>query len=235
MGKYRISFIIDGRNIAIDDKKMSFIVDKILTQPFGTYTKMSLETTDSNDSLVSFNESLFRSVFSDTTCLHAFAGGMPGEISFDFKLKGSIHITSESRYIKFLIDRDDFVKINGPEKIYYMFLSIAKQFSQLTNANLQVVESEKFYEKTEMRVIKGPHRSRYLDWIHILGPSAYSPAYTKEELLNAPAYRVEEWENDVVFMMCYEKPFEYDLPENIERVRAITDYLRGKKRVVQIE
>ena len=50
-----------------------------------------------------------------------------------------------------------------------------------------------------------------LKWIHILGAAYYqSNGYTKEELLNALAYRVEALENDVIHMVSYENPFSWD-------------------------
>jgi len=63
-----------------------------------------------------------------------------------------------------------------------------------------------------------------LTWIHINSPGDYHGFYTKEVLLNAPAYHIEEWDNDVIFTQAFKDPFSLDDPEVQRQYAALHNY-----------
>ena len=62
-----------------------------------------------------------------------------------------------------------------------------------------------------------------LGWSHLMSKSEYEEYYTKEVLLNAPAFKVEEREDESIFFQCYENPFEFE--KEVEQVKVISKYL----------
>jgi hypothetical protein len=233
MGKYRIKFSIREINNPVSENRLTEILNHLLSEQFGPFKRMALDLYSPSQEYIPYNKQQFilNLVKNDA---HSYLLGEPGVIQLDSNLQADFKRSSGSNYTSLMIDRDDFIEIEGPKKIYDLFMSIVRLMPAVSNANISAIMSKIFYDQINMTRVLAPF-GKYLDWIHILSPSEYLPKFTKEELLNAPAYRVEEWDNDVVFMMCYENPFEYELPENVERVRKISDYLRSKKRVIQIE
>jgi hypothetical protein len=233
MGKYRFSFHITGKGTHLDDDRLIQMVEAIYTQYYGAFKTMNLGLTGISPyepfNALRFKEYVIKEQETDGYLFAEIDKLLQSDLEF------CVSRSNDKNVIRMVIDHDNFINEGGSEKIYNLFITLSRLMPGLCDAVCGPVMSSYFYDKIDMTRVLAPHSGRYLYWIHILGPSEYAPKYLKEELLNAPAYRVEEWENDVVFMMCYENPFEYDLPENVERVRKISDYLDDKERVVQIE
>jgi hypothetical protein len=64
-----------------------------------------------------------------------------------------------------------------------------------------------------------------LFWAVIKKKSSYQKFVDKSALLSMPAYKVEELENDSVFIQYYEDPWEYDSPEAIEYQRQCSAHI----------
>ncbi|MBB6463608.1 hypothetical protein [Flammeovirga kamogawensis] len=53
----------------------------------------------------------------------------------------------------------------------------------------------------------------------------YEEDHTKEQLLNCPFIKVEEWEGGSIEMLHYNNPLEIESEENIEQIRKVRKYL----------
>lgn len=64
-----------------------------------------------------------------------------------------------------------------------------------------------------------------INWYYLLSLTCYQEYYTREDLLAAPAYRVEELDNGWIELICYDHPLRRDTPENLARIDELTRYL----------
>lgn len=69
-----------------------------------------------------------------------------------------------------------------------------------------------------------------LGWAHLVSPRGIAPYYLPEDLLQAPAYRVQQLENGLIEMLVYPHPLAYELPENRQRIIELTRYFAAKRR-----
>jgi hypothetical protein len=108
-------------------------------------------------------------------------------------------------------------------RIYSFFKSLTQLNGELEFSRCLEVESLKHYEKID--AIRTPSCfAGKLGWFHLLSKSEYEEYYSKDVLLKAPVFKVEEWENESIFFQCYENPFEFEKEE--ERIIAISKYLK---------
>jgi hypothetical protein len=68
----------------------------------------------------------------------------------------------------------------------------------------------------------------HLRWMHFLAPSNYTLFLSTEDLLAAPASRVEKREDGIVVLRAFDDPFKSDDPEVLRRLAVLSDYLRSK-------
>lgn len=62
-------------------------------------------------------------------------------------------------------------------------------------------------------------------WYHVLSPLGYQDYFKREDLINAPAYKVEELTDKTICLMTYPHPLEFASEESTERISKLTKYL----------
>jgi hypothetical protein len=68
-----------------------------------------------------------------------------------------------------------------------------------------------------------------LGWLHLAKPLAYEPFFTRDDLLNAPAHEVLEWDDGTIQIMTYKDFLPYNRPEALEAIRRLSLYLNEKR------
>jgi hypothetical protein len=66
-------------------------------------------------------------------------------------------------------------------------------------------------------------------WLHLVSPTVYEPFFTREDLLNAPAHEVLEWDDGTIQITTYKDFLPYDRPEALEAIRRLSLYLNEKR------
>ena len=85
------------------------------------------------------------------------------------------------------------------------------------------------YEKFDIESAP-PCFTSQLAWAHIISPRGYKDYFSKEELLAIPEVSlIKELEDDKILIMIYDYPFDYDKPENIEKIKKVTTYLNERR------
>jgi hypothetical protein len=69
-----------------------------------------------------------------------------------------------------------------------------------------------------------------LGWAHLVAPRAIAPYYLPEDLLRAPAYRVQRLDNGLIELLVYARPLDYRLPKSRERILELTCYFAATRR-----
>jgi hypothetical protein len=67
-----------------------------------------------------------------------------------------------------------------------------------------------------------------LGWYHLVSPPGFQPYFKRQDLLNAPAYDIEELEDGTICLMTYPHPLEFGTEENTARLIELTNYLYHK-------
>jgi hypothetical protein len=66
-----------------------------------------------------------------------------------------------------------------------------------------------------------------LGWYHVISPRGYQDYFRREDLLRAPALRLEELPDGAIALMSYAHPLEFATPENTAQIIKITNYLNS--------
>ena len=69
-----------------------------------------------------------------------------------------------------------------------------------------------------------------IGWYHLISSRSYELYYSQQDLLNAPAYKVQKLDNGWVEMYVYPNPLDYDKPENLQRLTETANYLNACRR-----
>lgn len=117
----------------------------------------------------------------------------------------------------------------GGESIILNFLQKVYQYFDVVNVKaaphpdlMNVYETEDLEEEELLF-------DQYLGWVHLISKSIYDGIYLDhEDLLEAPAYKVEEWSKDVLFLQVYENLFAFEDPENRSRIIKLNQFLNEK-------
>jgi hypothetical protein len=237
--QYKIDFRMSEKNNPFNKERAKLILDLIFNNPFGGFKEMFITYKDNDESeydLVPFDESIVSdSVLNSSQCSIVLSSG--GKYH-DARLYVSFLKRNDFNSFSIVIDKEDFLEQDGLRKVEKYIRNIAPVFTRLDNASCSTTKVN-FIElwnklKLDFPLLCFPD---FICWINITGPAAfehpYQNVYKQEDILKAPVYQLEKWDNGFIFMKAYENPFEYNTPENIERVVKLTNYLWEKAHIEQ--
>ena len=106
-----------------------------------------------------------------------------------------------------------------------------KVYEKLTPRIIRVGDSEA-REKLKSRhgLVLMPGLGR-IEWLQIVHPDVYSELYNPSELVAAPAYAAEIWEDGALFLRVYGDPKDWENEENISLANFIPGFLAGTANV----
>jgi hypothetical protein len=67
-------------------------------------------------------------------------------------------------------------------------------------------------------------------WLHLVTPTSYDPFFTRDDLLNAPANEILEWDNGTVQIMTYSQFLPFDRLEVETALTNFSHYLNEKRK-----
>ena len=233
MGKYRVRFFVTERENPLGKERLDAIVNLLLDNPFGKYEKMCPDVDEHE--FIPFSKNL---LLEEIQRRKYFSIIMRSEMSSE-NPEGNLSITLTSEKnrnsLALIIDHDDFITSGEVGRFLLFVENMSKMFTKLTRGSVRAVEfnADKYRKKHKVKRLNDCFGG-YIKWIHILGVFHYKEnGYSKNDLLNAPAYKVEEWENDTVFMMSYKEPFSWDEEVTINQMKELNNYLLDKAEDIQ--
>ncbi len=212
--------IIDKRDELTDQKLVSSIIEKILKNPFIGFEEMGLNYKEEYERLDP--EKALKNLLKRLSANVKFKTRSPFNMIASIN-KDKIHNT-------IIIKTDDPNNLDHNCDSYKTYASeLAGLLPELIYANINPtgVNSGDFYYENDIELVPSNCVRLHVGWWHLLPPKSYLVDYTREEMLNIPAYKVKEHENGVIEMQVWENPFEYDKPENIEQLKKVVNYMRS--------
>jgi hypothetical protein len=70
----------------------------------------------------------------------------------------------------------------------------------------------------------------YLGWHTLISRRGYAPYFELQDLLQVPAYHVEELANAAVSITAYPNPFDFESSDTHRRIVEITRYLNDRRK-----
>lgn len=70
----------------------------------------------------------------------------------------------------------------------------------------------------------------YLGWHTLVSPRGYAPHFDAEDLLAAPAHRVESLPDGSIAVTAYPDPFDFEGAEATRRIEEVTNYLNERRK-----
>lgn len=116
----------------------------------------------------------------------------------------------------------------SPDTLIEMF---KKLYRTLTPRLIRIGDSEA-REKLKSRhgLVMMPSLGR-IEWLQIVSPEVYGDTYNPSELIAAPGYQTEIWDDGALFMRVYDDPNEWDSEDNISQANFIPGFLAGVARI----
>lgn len=128
----------------------------------------------------------------------------------------------------FDLQRADKPRRLSPDSLIEMF---KKLYHQMKPRLIRVGDSEA-REKLRSRhgLVQMPGIGR-IEWLQIVSPQVYADIYNPSEMVAAPGYATEIWEDGALFMQVYEDPNDWDSEDNISQANFIPGFLAGLARI----
>ena len=120
----------------------------------------------------------------------------------------------------------------SPDSLIEMF---KKLYRSMTPRLIRIGDSEA-REKLKSRhgLVMMPGLGR-IEWLQIASPDVYGDIYNPSELVAAPGYSTEIWEDGALFMRVYDDPNDWDSEDNISQANFIPGFLAGVARIKDSE
>lgn len=112
----------------------------------------------------------------------------------------------------------------SPESLIEMF---KKLYLSLSPRLIRIGDSEA-REKLRSRhgLVMMPGLGR-IEWLQIVAPDVYSEIYNSTDLVVAPGFQTEIWDDGALFMRVYDDPNDWDSEDNISQANFIPGFLAG--------
>ena len=214
-------------NIGIADKRDEFkneqlltsLIDLVINNPFTGFQKMKLNNSDEWEHKPDL-----------TIALKNIARKKNTNIQFGTRVPHYMWSSIDKDNVKNTIAMElseDYFSNNDYGQLFNHVLGISQLLPEFFYAKINpIVQISDFYWENKIERVPSDTVRLYASWWHLTPPSVYLKDYTREEMLNIPAYKVKEHENGNIEMQVWENPFEYEKPENIEQLKKVVDYMR---------
>jgi hypothetical protein len=145
-----------------------------------------------------------------------------------FKLSAAITRGNWRNTVTLFLAHKVLAQLNQAELFEYV-RQIVACFPKFYMANISThLKVNEFYSQNKLKSAP-PCFNNFVNWYQLISPLAYSPYFTREELLNLPAHSARELDNGNIEIIAYPDPLSYDQPEVRERIVLITEYLNAHR------
>ncbi len=234
MKKYNFQVNLIEKQDKESDKNINYIIDRILDAPFGDYNQMKLYKP-----LVLFEEIVEYQDFNKVLLLDFIAG----KSSYSFEVCNNIGMDKYDLYPEFginfikndinnvfriIINTDNLYKYTDIKDLIKFVKEITLSFKYFDIGDMGepmfIPELEQEYQvECNFSCLEG-----FVRWGHIMSISSYEKEFTKENILNAPVFKVEEWGNNILFVQSFEDPFSINTQETKDKILELCKYWNSK-------
>lgn len=223
----------------LENSNLIDILKLMLANPFGGFNEMRINDLDYGEEYNVINTPLLLGEI-ETLLLK---GPLRKIKTFDIcnlqhsktvEFRFDLAINRETNWIQisFIFDPAPYIELHGKEKcltdFYKLFRALLPLFPVIKSASaFPVVDREELRAyKTKLGIKEQllPCVGYDLRWIKVTSPGDYHGFYTKEILLNAPAYHIEEWDNDVIYTEAFKDPYSLEDLEVQRQYAALHNY-----------
>lgn len=112
----------------------------------------------------------------------------------------------------------------SPESLIEMF---KKLYGVLSPRIIRIGDSEA-REKLKSRhgLVLMPGLGR-IEWLQIIAPEVYNEIYNPSDLIAAPGYATEIWDDGALFLRVYDDPNDWESEDNISQANFVPGFLAG--------
>ena len=204
--------------------------------------------------LQSFLEALTSAAYSPPTFFCTNLDATPQSYTVDGLTQACLH-----QKCKFAVVRGDdplfwqaTILMPDKEGLGALFFQFESDTSACPTADQVIEFTKKLYKNLEPRIIRAGDseareklKSRHglvlmpglgrVEWLQVVHPDVYGELYNPSELVAAPAYAAEIWEDGALFLRVYGDPKDWDNEENISLANFIPGFLAGTANVTDGE
>ena len=127
----------------------------------------------------------------------------------------------------------DLQRVQNPRRLSAESLieMFKKLYTSLSPRLIRIGDSEA-REKLRSRhgLVMMPGLGR-IEWLQIVAPEVYSDIYNPTDLVVAPGYQTEIWDDGALFMRVYDDPNDWDSEDNISQANFIPGFLAGVAKI----
>ena len=189
MDKFNI-VIIDKKSSLQDKEEVETIVSKIINNPFATFNKMDFAYKNKWDKkpdiLTATKETLKKkaNIAFGPREPHFFLS------SFDKDTVQNVVFYEMDRSYLDLFDLSVFVKL---------IIEFIDLFDTFNYASIKTIPNvSDYYLKHNISTVPSDCFRMYPNWIQFLSPKVFDADFKKEDLLNCPAYKVQEHNEEII-------------------------------------
>lgn len=131
----------------------------------------------------------------------------------------------------------DLQRVENPRRIAAQTLiEMHKKLFKVLKPRLIRVGDSEAREKLKSRhgLVMMPGLGR-IEWLQIVSPELYAPIYNPSELVAAPAFGAEIWEDGAFYLRVYEDPNDWESEDNISLANFIPGFLAGVAKIKDSE
>lgn len=205
----------------VNDCPDPMLVPLLEANPFGTFTELSW---DRGDTWRPYQREVLVEALSNTGDVWAQLRSADGQVEtwlarswFDNNFK--MFARDEAR-----------VRATDPEDILRLLRDVAACLPWLLHASADAAPNPRDFWDAHHLPNLADTFGYVLSWAHLVAPRSYGEYYTPDALLQAPAYRVRELDNQRIELVTYAHPLDYDTLEAQARIIDVTTYLASQFR-----
>jgi hypothetical protein len=213
-------YVLEEHNPWQGDSPVTEVLTKLEANPFVTYQEMDL------------NNTLKLQPYERKKALATLKRGKEPTVELSakapFSFKGSVSRGDWRNTVLLRMANSQLKKIELPVLFNYL-KELAELFPQFLFAEIKTdLQIADYYSEIELEWLPDCF-GNFLSWYHLLSPLAYTPYYTRKELLEAPVHCVRELENGWIELISYADPLSYDKAETRKQLVEITEYFNAHR------
>lgn len=204
-----------------DDRPHPTLVPLLEGNPFGRFTELSF---DKGSTWKPYLRDVLEEALSNTRDVWAQIRSADGQVE-----AWLTRSQFDNNFNMFVRDEAS-IRTADSENILRMIRDVAACLPRLLNASADAMPyPRKFWNHHHLPNLADTF-GYILSWAHVVAPRSYGEYYTPEVLLQAPAYRVRELEDQRIELVTYAYPLDFDTPEAQAHIIDVATYLASQFR-----
>ncbi|MGE5333343.1 MAG: hypothetical protein ACM3N4_01460 [Nitrososphaerota archaeon] len=197
------------------------LVPLLEANPFGSFTELSLNR---GDTWQPYQRDVLVEALSHTRDVWAQTRSADGQVE--------AWLTRDRIQNNFNLFVHDEARIRGvdPEAILRLMHQFAIQLPWFLDASADAMSNLRDFWDAHHLPNLADTFGYLLKWAHVVAPRSYGEYYTPQVLLQAPAYRVRELEDQRIELVTYAHPLDFDTAEAQARIIDVATYLASQFR-----